>query len=122
MSDNFVDIVGFQLEKVHTGVISWLLDSRNPMVSESDRISLLSKLLSNGMQNDDIASITPIQEYSFGRRRRLDLVVKIMMKKSDTCYLLIECKTDSDVVFDQLQQCRNAFLKEDPHAVCSFYV
>jgi len=122
MFDNFVDIVGFQLEKVHTGVISWLLDSRNPTVPESDRISLLSKLLSNGMQNDDIASITPIQEYSFGRRRKIDLVVKVMMKKGDTCYLLIECKTDSDVDYEQLQQSRNAFLKEDPHATCSFYV
>jgi hypothetical protein len=121
MSDNFVDIIGFQLEKVHTAVISWLLDSRNLTVPESDRILLLSKLLPNVMQNDDIASITPIQEYSFGRRRRIDLVAKVITKKGDSCYLLIECKTDSDVDYEQLQQSRDAFLKENPSAACSFY-
>jgi len=26
--ESFVDIVGFQLEKVHTGVIAWFLDDR----------------------------------------------------------------------------------------------
>ncbi len=26
MSETFVDIIGFQLEKIHTGVIAWLLD------------------------------------------------------------------------------------------------
>ena len=122
MSGNFVDIVGFQLEKVHTGIISWLLDTENHSVSMSDKIVILNKLLNSSLQDDDI-KIKPTQEYSFGRSRRIDLVVEVTSKKGDTRrYLVIECKTDSDVNKNQLEESKKAFLKQKPNDDCSFFV
>jgi hypothetical protein len=122
MSQNFVDVVGFQLEKVHTGVIAWLLDSDNSVVPARDKILVLSRFLLASLQEDDISTISPIKEYSFGRRRRIDLVVRVIDNKSDTHYLLIEFKTDSDVDVKQLQQSRDAFLEKIPNTVCSFFI
>jgi hypothetical protein len=87
MPQNFVGVVGFQLEKVHIGVIGWLLDSGNPVVPASDKILVLSRFLLTPLQEDDITTISSIKEYSFGRRRRIDLVVKVINKKGDTHYL-----------------------------------
>ena len=122
MSENFVDIIGFQLEKVHTGVISWLLDTENHSASMSDKIVILNKLLNSSLQDDDVIKIKPVQEYSFGRSRRIDLVVEIINKRSNARYLLIECKTDSDVNKNQLEESKKAFLKQKPNADCSFFV
>ena len=122
MSENFVDIIGFQLEKVHTGVIGWLLDTENHSASMSDKIVILNKLLNSSLQDDDVSEIKPTQEYSFGRSRRIDLVVEVTSKKDDTRYLVIECKTDSEVDDTQLRQSKDAFLKKYPDSDCSFFV
>lgn len=122
MSENFVDIIGFQLEKVHTGVIGWLLDTENHSASMSDKIVILNKLLNSSLQDDDVIKIKPTQEYSFGRSRRIDLVVEVTSKKGDTRYLVIECKTDSDVNKDQLQKSKEAFLRKKLNSNCYFFV
>jgi len=122
MSENFVDIIGFQLEKVHTGVIGWLLDTENHSASMSDKIVILNKLLNSSLQDDDVSKIKPTQEYSFGRSRRIDLVVEVTSKKDDTRYLVIECKTDSEVDDTQLRQSKDAFLKKHPNSDCSSFV
>src|SRR3972149_10300467 len=122
MSENFVDIIGFQLEKVHTGVIGWLLDTENHSASMSDKIVILNKLLNSSLQDDDVIKIKPIQEYSFGRSRRIDLVVEVINKGGNTRYLFIECKTDSDINEDQLKQGKEAFSKKKPSDDCSFFV
>ncbi len=122
MSDNFVDIIGFQLERVHTGVISWLLDTETLSVPMSDKLVLLSRLLNTSLQDDGGIKIKPIQEYPFGRSRRIDLVVKVSSKKGDTRSLVIECKTDSDIKVTQLKQSKEAFLKKNPSDDCSFFV
>ena len=122
MSDNFIEVVGFQLEKVHTGVISWLLDSKNSIVPIDDKTLILSRLLSKDLNADDLTEITSIQEYAFGRRIRIDMVVKMVNKKGDTSWLLIECKTDSDVNTNQLQQSQKAFLERFPTDDCACFV
>lgn len=112
MTDNFVDIVGYQLEKVHTGVISWLLDSHHPPLPTSDRLLLLQRLAHNLPHGDPITEVIPIREYSFGRRLRIDLVVEVRFSTDQPHYVLLECKADSDVSLEQLQRSRDAFLKK----------
>lgn len=121
MTNNFVDIVGFQLEKVHTGVIGWLLDSETPSTYEEDRILILNRFLSTDFRKDNGIKITPIPEYSFGRKRRIDLVVEIN-KSGETNYLIIEVKTDSDVDIKQLQQSHETFMKDKPKANFSCFI
>ena len=44
MAENFVDIVGFQLEKIHTGMIAWLLDSERSPLPVHEQAVLVKKL------------------------------------------------------------------------------
>jgi len=44
MSSNFVDIVGFQLEKVHTGMIQWMLEADPKIVSDADKCKIMNEL------------------------------------------------------------------------------
>lgn len=47
MSSNFVDIIGFQLEKVHTGMIQWMLEADQKIVSDADKCKILNELTGN---------------------------------------------------------------------------
>ncbi len=114
--DNFVDVVGFQLEKVHTGVIAWLLDSHSSPLSRGQRALVLTKLIGEQVAEADAAEVTETREYSFGRRMRVDLVLDLGGRR----YVVVECKTDSDVREDQLRKTRDAFPKARPDAECSF--
>ncbi|HHU83516.1 MAG TPA: hypothetical protein GXZ26_10995 [Firmicutes bacterium] len=44
MDTNFLEIIGYQYEFVHTGMIKWLLDSRNAHVNEETRYNVLKTL------------------------------------------------------------------------------
>lgn len=117
MLDNFVDIVGYQLEKVHTGVIAWLLDSDRSPLSLAEQVQLSEKLAPSLFQQKiDVQEITAIQEFSFGRHLRIDLVLELYLRGGDKSYILIECKTDSDVRIEQLKQSEAAFKQRDPNA------
>ena len=109
MSETFVDIIGYQLEKIHTGVIAWLLDCDRSPLPLVDRTAVIAKLAPDLMSGAKLRSIKAIQEYSFGRRRRIDLVLKMDRIDGGENYLLIECKTDSDVSLEQLKQSKEAF-------------
>ncbi|AZR71960.1 hypothetical protein BBF96_00195 [Anoxybacter fermentans] len=100
MDRNFVNIIGYQFEKVHTGVLRWLLDSKNRVVSIEQKYEILKRIYricgkKIDFDQHEIANITCIPEYSFGRRRKIDLVVKIDLFKNCTKYLVIEMKVDS---------------------------
>ena len=116
MSETFVEIIGYQLEKVHTGVIAWLLDCKSSPLPLSERTAVISNLAPDLLQGGGLRKITAIREYSFGRRRRIDLVVEMDRNDEETIYLLIECKTDSDVSLEQLKQSQIAFNKRKPNA------
>ncbi len=57
-----------------------------------------------------------MREYSFGRRRRIDLVLKMEQIDGGEIYLVIECKTDSDVSIEQLKQSEREFSKQVKNA------
>jgi len=42
--NNFVSIVGYQFERVHTGVISWLLDTKNTTVSLDIKYEIICRI------------------------------------------------------------------------------
>jgi len=114
MKENFVDIVGYQLEKVHTGTLAWLLDSdRSPLPIE-EQVSIVQELIPNLSQDFEVASIKSIREYSFGRRLHIDLVLKLQSDSEKEAFILIECKTDSDVRIKQLEKSAKTFTAQKP--------
>lgn len=107
MSGNFVNIVGYQFERVHTGVISWILNSNNSIVSINQKYEALRKLYRMCKQpipfkKLDISTISCLPEFSFGRKRKIDLVVKIDLVNQHSKYLVIEMKVDSIPYSEQL--------------------
>lgn len=114
MVDNFVEIVGYQLEKIHTGVIAWLLHSDRSPLPLSEQSAIIGELDPHILADGRIARIEAIREYSFGRRRRIDLVLKISQEDGQRAYILIECKTDSDVSVCQLKKSEAAFREKNP--------
>ena len=122
MAENFVDIVGYQLEKIHTGVIAWLLDSERSPLPLLEQTAVIAKLAPDILQGVEITKAKAIREYSFGRRRRIDLVLEMNRKDRTKTYLLIECKTDSDVSVDQLKKSAKAFSANSPNVPFSVIV
>lgn len=113
MAENFVNIVGYQLEKVHTGVIAWLLDSERSPLPTHEQAVLLGKLAPNLLNGKEFTSTKATREYAFGRSLRIDLVLEIVLKDQPKTYVLIECKTDSGVSVDQLKKSAQAFSEEN---------
>lgn len=106
-TENFVNVVGYQFERVHTGVIKWILDSKNQSVSLSDKYSVIKRLFDFcnkpiNFNANQIESIKCIPEYSFGRKRKIDLVIEIDLTSGVTKYIVIEMKVDSIPYADQL--------------------
>ena len=117
MLDNFVDIMGYQLEKVHTGVIAWLLDSDRSPLPLYEQVQLAEKLAPSLFQQKiNVGKITAHQEFSFGRVLRIDLVLELHLEGEAKSYILIECKTDSDVRIEQLKQSEAAFKQRFPNS------
>ena len=122
MPENFVDIVGYQLEKVHMGVIAWLLDSERSPLPVREQAVLLGKLAPDLGKGEKFRSTRATREYSFGRSRRIDLVLEIDLKDQPKTCVLIECKTDSDVSVDQLKKSAQAFSVKNPNVRFSVIV
>ena len=114
-AENFVDIVGYQLEKTHTGVIAWLLDSERSPLPTHEQAVLLGKLAPDLLKGKEFTSTKAIREYSFGRSLRIDLVLEIVLKDQTKICVLIECKTDSDVSVKQLEKTAEAFSANNPN-------
>lgn len=115
MNANFVNVIGYQFERVHTGVIKWLLDTDNTDVHKGAKFRILQKIYrvcgrQIPFQGEDIQSITCKPEYAFGRRRKIDLVVEIeLAQKKEKHFLVIEMKVDSIPYKEQLQGTRIDF-------------
>lgn len=107
MNSNFVSIVGYQLEKVHTGVIRWLLDWKNQSVSFEQKYEILGRIykicnINIPFSMNEIYNISCIPEFSFGRKRKIDLVIKVDLIDNKSKYLIIEMKVDSIPYKEQL--------------------
>ena len=122
MAENFVDIVGYQLEKIHTGVIAWLLDSERSPLPVHEQAVLVRKLAPDLLKGKEVTSTKAIREYSFGRSLRIDLVLETVLKDQTKICVLIECKTDSDVSVNQLEKTKEAFSTNNPNVPFSVIV
>ncbi len=122
VADSFVDIVGYQLEKIHTGMIAWLLDSERSPLTLSEQTAVIAKLAPDISQGVKLTKVKAIREYSFGRRLRIDLVLEMNREDQTKTYLLIECKTDSDVRVTQLKESEEEFSKKNPNIPFSIIV
>lgn len=110
----FVDIVGYQLEKVHTGVIKYLLDWENDEISFEDKRKIINDFYvrSNKPIRFDVNEISNIYctpEYPFGRKLKIDLVIEIELRSGDKHHLVTEMKVDSLPYEDQLSRIFSSF-------------
>jgi len=114
---DFVKVVGYQFERVHTGVISWLLDSSTKTVSINDKYEVLKNLYRAAGKDisfkvTDISVINCFKEYSFGRKLKIDLVIEIELANQEKKYWVIEMKVDSIPNEDQLSQTLSRFSQD----------
>jgi hypothetical protein len=116
MAESFVEIIGYNLERVHAGVLAWLLDTRNESVPLSDKLAALSRLAGANVAGTPIQTIRTCREYSFGRRLKIDLVIEIELRDKVTRSVAVELKTDSDIDVRQLARTREAYASRDPDA------
>jgi hypothetical protein len=119
-----VEVIGYQYEFVHTGMIKWLLDSRNAHVNEETRFNVLKTLNEKvNFEKEDISGIKCIPEYSFGRQKKLDLVVEIELKaNTGKRYLVIEMKVDSNPTKEQLKGTYEKFYKKLDESSQAYYL
>ncbi|MBM3333500.1 PD-(D/E)XK nuclease family protein, partial [Candidatus Sumerlaeota bacterium] len=122
MCANFVDVVGFQLERVHTGVIAWLLGGEPLPLPLEERGAVLRKLEPRLSDLGDLATLKAKREYSLGRRRRIDLVLETSFKNDKKAFLLIEFKVDSDVYLSQLEESERDFSAHEPNKPLLFVI
>lgn len=122
MAETFVDIVGYQLEKIHTGMIAWLLDSERSPLPLVEQTEVIAELAPDFLPGMNVTEVKSTREYSFGRRLRIDLVLELSLEDQTRTYLLIECKTDSDVSVDQLTRSAEAFSEQNPDVPFSVIV
>lgn len=114
MMSTFVDVVGYQLEKVHTGAMKWLLDWDSSEISVRDKKKIIRKLYraSDRPMPFDLSQLNSIQctpEFSFGRQLRIDLVVALGFQDGGEHYLVMEMKVDSVPREEQLGRIRKSF-------------
>ena len=122
MEENFVDIVGYQLEKIHTGMIACLLDSERSPLPLVEQTEVIAKLAPDVLPEMKVTEVKSIREYSFGKQLRIDLVLELNREDRTKTYLLIECKTDSDVSIDQLTKSVGVFSANNPDVLFSVIV
>ena len=104
--ENFVQVVGYQLEKIHTAVINWCLElDPNEEISDSKYqtiCNIYKKIEKTAPFNkEEIKHIKGIPEFSFGRKARIDLVIEITTN-NEKHFLVCEMKVDSDPYVEQL--------------------
>ncbi|MFB6305722.1 MAG: hypothetical protein ABEH43_01800, partial [Flavobacteriales bacterium] len=91
-TENFVEIVGYQLERVHGGVLAWLLDtnSNSYLDFHNEVIPILETLCSVDLKKYRPKSVEMRQEYGWGRGKKIDLVAIVHYEEAAPIYLLIE--------------------------------
>ncbi|WP_185970914.1 hypothetical protein [Alkalicoccobacillus porphyridii] len=124
--NNYVNVIGYQFERVHTGIIMWILDTKNSSVSNQTKLLILKRMFkfcenSFPFNEEDIESIHCKPEFSFGRKRKIDLVIEIRLHMGTTKYVVIEMKVDSIPYEKQLSGTVTDFLdtvQVDKENVC----
>lgn len=124
---NFVDIIGFGLEKVHMGLLAWLLETDSNgcgAVSIEDKVALINSISGKDLEWTSIQAISTVREESPGNRVRSDLRVEARGNGINH-WIVIEAKTESDVNPAQLESLEKAYRSwvshlEEPRPELSF--
>lgn len=95
-----IEVIGYQFERVHTGVIKWLLDSEYQDVPMEEKRKIIERIYEKSHQSspfasDQVEEIICHPEYAFARTRRIDLVVEIKMADGNRKYIVMEMKVDT---------------------------
>jgi hypothetical protein len=114
--NNFVNVIGYQFERVHTGVIKWILDTKIQSVPLIEKYKVIKKLFDYCQKPinfhwNQISDINCTPEYSFGRSRKIDLVIEITLTSGATKYIVIEMKVDSIPYVEQLNGTYSDFIE-----------
>ncbi|ASA97009.1 hypothetical protein A0O32_1777 [Anoxybacillus flavithermus] len=109
-----IEVIGYQFERVHTGVIKWLLDSEYQDVPMEEKRKIIERIYEKSHQSspfasDQVEEIICHPEYAFARTRRIDLVVEIKMADGNRKYIVMEMKVDTIPGGKQLQGTYNDF-------------
>lgn len=118
---NFVDVVGFQFERIHSGFMKWVLnlkynDAGNNDFTKHDKENVFWALYgSRQNENCNLVEISPFMEFSFGRKLRIDLVLQAKMASGDLYDIVIEMKVDSAVNFEQLENTKKEYENVRPN-------
>jgi len=43
-STNLIEIIGYQIEKVHSGMLAWLVNSKNTQIPIEKKVDLINKI------------------------------------------------------------------------------
>jgi len=112
----FVDVVGYQLEKVHTGVIKYLLEWENEEIEIEQKRKIVKNFYERakkpiGFEINEISNVHCIREYSSGRNIFIDLVITLELISSDKHHMVLEMKVDSIPGEKQLENTVDYFSK-----------
>ncbi|WIK98793.1 PD-(D/E)XK nuclease family protein (plasmid) [Bacillus bombysepticus] len=118
MNSNFVDIVGYQFEKVHTGAIKWLLDSSNTQIKQNEKFKIIRNIydlcyIPLPFECSNINSVECKTEYPIGKGKRVDLVIDILLTNGEIKHIVIEMKVDTIAKKDQLLATYNGFSEKE---------
>lgn len=108
---NFVEIVGYSLEKVHMGMLAWLLDTTSTGCGDlatKDKCDLVRRLFGLDLDPSGVQVIRTCKEDSPGSRIRSDLRI-VIEAKGGVHWVIVEAKTESDVDPKQLERMEDAY-------------
>lgn len=124
-SPNIVNMIGFALEKVHTGILAWLLDTEHD--AEIAR-ALAHRLCCYGDSSPSIISeaskIVKVQSWKEHRinRRAVDLFSVLTLNSDTEVHLIFEVKTDGRLTGNnQLKDIRCGHKEEYPKVRGKFF-
>lgn len=95
-TNNIIEIIGYQLEKCHSGILAWILSSTNTSIDISDKIRLWRYLFpTTAFSKNNIPDrINTRLEWADGRKIKIDLVIECIADNRKEI-LGIEFKVDS---------------------------
>jgi len=109
-STNLIEIIGYQIEKVHSGMLAWLVNSKNTQIPIEKKVDLINKISSKKIDRYPDAIKTYL-EWAKGRSIKIDLVIECEYE-SLTKVLGLEFKVDSVPDEEQLENTEKALKQE----------
>ncbi|RLD09603.1 hypothetical protein DRI50_11985 [candidate division KSB1 bacterium] len=109
-STNLIEIIGYQIEKVHSGILAWLINSKNTQIPIEKKVDLINKISSKKIDSYP-DTIKTYLEWAKGRSIKVDLVIECKYENV-TKVLGLEFKVDSIPNKEQLEITERILKKE----------